>query len=226
LFLEVNSVIISTEKYRLINKYTLCSSMKITYLLGVFALLGAVTACQSDRETDQSPAPVASSIYKESGNGETTASTPDLTGARAAAATTTQQQEVLTYINQARSKPCQCGTKVYPAVPALALNAQLNAASDKHAVDMATYNYFSHTGRDGSQPWDRMTREGYKWRAAGENIAAGYTTTRAVVDGWLKSPGHCQNIMSANFKEVGVGYGYSASSTYKHYWVTDFGTKL
>jgi uncharacterized protein YkwD len=198
--------------------------MKLSYFLGVAALFWATAACQSDKETAQTPAPVMSSIYKEEGTG-TASITPDLAGARAALATTTQQQEILTYINQARSKPCQCGTTVYPSVPALTLDTQLNAASDKFAVDLATYNYFSHTGRDGSLPWDRMTREGYIWRAAGENIAAGYTTTRAVVDGWLKSPGHCTNIMSANFKNVGVGYGYSASSTYKQYWVTDFGTR-
>ncbi len=198
--------------------------MKLRHILGAVSLFLSVAACQSDRETTQTPAPVMSSMYKEGGAG-TSAVIADLAGARAALATTTQQQEVLTYINQARSKPCQCGTTVYPAVPALTLDTQLNAASNKFAVDLATYNYFSHTGRDGSLPWDRMTREGYIWRAAGENIAAGYTTTRAVVDGWLKSTGHCTNIMSANFKNVGVGYGYSASSTYKHYWVTDFGTK-
>ncbi|MFD2572205.1 CAP domain-containing protein [Spirosoma soli] len=199
--------------------------MKSTYLLGVAALLWATSACQSDRESAQTPAPVMSSVYRDGQANGVEPTYPNLSGARAAAATTAQQQEVLTYINQARSKPCQCGTTTYPAVPALTLDAQLNAASDKYAVDLATYNYFSHTSRDGSQPWDRMTREGYIWRAAGENIAAGYTTPRAVVDGWLKSSGHCKNIMSANFQNVGVGYGYSASSTYKHYWVTDFGTR-
>ena len=199
--------------------------VKTSHLVCTIGLLWAVTACQSDQEAVQPPAPVASSVYREGGSGETTSITPNLSGARAAAATTVQQQEVLAYINQARSQPCQCGTVTYPAVPALVLDAQLNAASDKYAIDMATYNRFSHTGRDGSQPWDRMTREGYIWRAAGENIAAGYSTTRTVVDGWLRSPGHCKNIMSANFKDVGVGYGYSASSTYGHYWVTDFGTK-
>ena len=196
--------------------------MKLTYYFGIVVMLWASAACQSDKEMAQSSAPVSSSVYREGGTG-TRSETPNPTGARAA--TTTQQQEILTYINQARSQPCQCGTTTYPAVPALTLDPQLNASSDKFAVDLATYNYFSHTGRDGSQPWDRMTREGYIWRAAGENIAAGYTTTRAVVNGWLASPGHCRNIMSANFKNVGVGYGYSATSTYKHYWVTDFGTK-
>lgn len=196
--------------------------MKLTYYFGIAAMLWVSAACQADKNAVLSPAPVSSSVYKEGGTG-TASETPNLTGARAA--TTTQQQEILTYINQARSQPCQCGTITYPAVAALTLDSQLNAASDKFAVDLATYNYFSHTGRDGSQPWDRMTREGYIWRAAGENIAAGYSTTRAVVNGWLASPGHCRNIMSANFKNVGVGYGYSATSTYKHYWVTDFGTK-
>jgi len=198
--------------------------MKVTYFFGLAALLWATAACQSDQEATQTPAPVMSSMYKEGGVASDV--TPNLAGARAAAATTTQQQQVLTLINQARSKSCKCGATTYPAVPALTLDAQLNTASDKFAVDLATYNYFSHTGRDGSQPWDRMTREGYNWRAAGENIAAGYTTPAAVVAGWLASEGHCKNIMSANFKNVGVGYGYNTGSTYKAYWVTDFGTRF
>ncbi|CCH53421.1 hypothetical protein BN8_02515 [Fibrisoma limi BUZ 3] len=202
--------------------------MNKSVLASVFALTSLTVACNRDQQDVSSPqpTPVMSSVYTER-NAAVTAgeSAPMASGARIANATTAQQQEVLLYINQARSKPCQCGSTTYPAVPPLTLNAQLNTASDKHAVDMATYNYFSHTGRDGSQPWDRMTREGYVWRAAGENIAAGYTTPRAVVDGWLKSPGHCANIMSAKFKDMGIGYGYTTTSTYKHYWVTDFGTK-
>ena len=204
--------------------YPFIRFMKFTYFLGVAALAGAIAGCQPDQQVVQ--APVASSVYKDGGTATASGIVPETSGARLASATTAQQQEVLTYINQARSQTCLCGTTTYPAVPALTLNTMLNTASDKFAVDLATYNYFSHTGRDGSLPWDRMTREGYKWRAAGENIAAGYTTPRTVVDGWLKSPGHCKNIMSANFKDIGVGYGYSASSTYKYYWVTDFGTKL
>ncbi|KAB7733057.1 CAP domain-containing protein [Rudanella paleaurantiibacter] len=202
--------------------------MKTNHFAYVASLLCLATACQPQQEQilTQTPQPVASSIWKE--NNETPiVQTPQAGGSgRVAAATTVQQQEILTYLNQARSKSCLCGSTTYPATTPLQLNTKLNAASDKHAVDMATYNYFSHTGRDGSRPWDRMTREGYVWRTAGENIAAGYTTTRAVVDGWLRSPGHCANIMNPNFKEVGVGYGYSTTSTYKHYWVTDFGTQL
>ncbi|RYF73674.1 MAG: CAP domain-containing protein [Cytophagaceae bacterium] len=192
-----------------------------------------MAACQSDNVLDpaQEQTPVATSSTSIASEGATATSSGVVTGlievkpSSARAASAAMQQEILTYLNAARSKSCLCGSTTYAPAPALALNTKLNTASDKFALDMATYNYFSHTGRDGSQPWDRMTREGYIWRTAGENIAAGYTTARTVVDGWLKSPGHCANIMNPSFKEVGVGYGYSATSTYKHYWVNDFGTQ-
>ena len=208
--------------------------MNKTYVFGLMIALLGTAACQSDAvlDSDQQQTPVVTSSTRLDGEGATVQSSGIITdliagtkhsGARAAS--TAMQQEVLTYLNAARSKSCVCGTTTYPAAPALALNAKLNTASDNHAIDMATYNYFSHTGRDGSKPWDRMTRAGYVWRAAGENIAAGYTTARAVVDGWLKSPGHCANIMNPNYKEVGVGYGYTTTSTYKSYWVNNFGTQ-
>lgn len=209
--------------------------MKKSYGLGLLIALFGLAACQSDTVLDwaQEQTPVATSSTSATIKGDViefqssgvvrdrVTVTPS--GARAASAAL--QQEILTYLNAARSRSCQCGSTTYAPAPALALNAKLNSASDKFALDMATYNYFSHTGRDGSAPWDRMTREGYIWRTAGENIAAGYTTARTTVDGWLKSPGHCANIMNPAFKEVGVGYAYTTTSTYKHYWVNDFGTQ-
>lgn len=207
--------------------------MKRSYGFGLLIALFGLAACQSDNvvETAQEQTPVATSSTSIRTEGATATSSGVVTGlvavkpSGAREASVALQQEILTYLNAARSKSCLCGTTTYAPAPALALNAKLNTASDKFAVDLATYNYFSHTGRDGSQPWDRMTREGYIWRTAGENIAAGYTTARSVVDGWLQSPGHCANIMNPAFKEVGVGYAYSATSTYKYYWVNDFGTQ-
>lgn len=190
-------------------------------------LVGLLAACQSGNESvpAQTSDPVASSTYAERSAAEQAAEARTNLSVAATAAFTPLQEEILLYVNQARSKSCQCGSTTYPAAPALVLNDQLNAAAGKHATDMATYNYFSHTGRDGSAPWDRMKREGYNWRRAGENIAAGQTTARAVVDGWLRSAGHCANIMNKNFKDLGVGYAYGASSRYKHYWVQNFGAK-
>ena len=212
--------------------------MKKTYVYGLLIALLGTAACQSDHALNpaQNQLNVAASSTTISAEGADAQNSGVLTGSintaspsagplGARAASVAVQQEILTYLNVARSKSCLCGTTTYAQAPALVLNAKLTSASDKFALDLATYNYFSHTGRDGSLPWDRMTREGYVWRAAGENIAAGYPTARAVVDGWLKSPGHCANIMSSNFKEVGVGYAYTTTSTYKAYWVTDFGTQ-
>ncbi|MBD2700296.1 CAP domain-containing protein [Spirosoma sp. BT702] len=199
--------------------------MKTTYLIGMAMLVGVMNACQPKQESAPPPSPVMSSIYKEGGNEELEITVPETAGAREADASFGTQQEVLQYINEARAQGCNCGSQYYPPAPALSLNSRLNGASNKHAVDMADYNYFSHTGRDGSQPWDRMTREGYQWIAAGENIAAGFTASRSVVNAWLNSPGHCANIMNPNFQNLGVGCGYNINSNYDYYWVTLFGTR-
>jgi uncharacterized protein YkwD len=83
---------------------------------------------------------------------------------------------------------------------------------------MQTLNYFSHTAKDGSDPGTRITKAGYTWRAYGENIAFGYPDEQAVMDGWIHSEGHCKNIMSPNFKEMGAGRAGD-------YWTQEFGAK-
>lgn len=79
-------------------------------------------------------------------------------------------------------------------------------AAQRYAVDMASYGYFSHTGRDDSNNGDRIAREGYRYAIAGENLARGYTTPEGAVGGWMASPSHRANILSAQFTEVGLGY--------------------
>jgi len=135
---------------------------------------------------------------------------------------TSTQLTVLGLVNQARAVARYCGTTRYAAVGPLTLNARLNQAAQGHATDMATHNYFSHTSLDGTSPWKRITDTGYRYRYAAENIAAGYSTAALVVQGWLASSGHCRNIMNGNLKELGVGYAYSTSARYRHYWVNVF----
>ncbi|GGJ30590.1 CAP domain-containing protein [Deinococcus roseus] len=137
-------------------------------------------------------------------------------------ATSTINSQILTLVNQARATARVCGTTSYKVAPALKLNTLLTNAAQLHSQDMASKNFFSHTGSNGSSPFTRITAQGYKWRTAGENIAAGYATAQTVVSGWLASPGHCANIMNPNFKDLGVGYAYSSTSTYKHYWTNTF----
>ena len=152
-------------------------------------------------------------------------------GERTAQAVTATQlaqfrAELLTAVNSARKVARTCGTTSYPAVPPLTVNTQLNTAAQGHAANMAAKNFFSHTGLDGKSPFDRMTAAGYKYSYAGENIAAGNATVAATMTQWLNSPGHCANIMSKNFTQIGFGYDNSSTSTYKHYWVQNFGKPL
>jgi uncharacterized protein YkwD len=133
--------------------------------------------------------------------------------------TATEQSQMLAAVNATRTKSKVCGTTTYTAAAALVSNSLLISAAEKHALDMATYNYFSHTGRDGSTVGTRVTRTGYKWSTVGENIAAGYTTIADTVAGWYKSEGHCKNFMNKAFTQVGFGKAYTSTSTYKYYWV-------
>lgn len=110
----------------------------------------------------------------------------------------------------------------------LKLNAELNAAAQGHSADMANQDYFNHIGKNGSEPWDRAKVVGYEARTMGENIAAGYTTPEAVVEGWKNSPGHRKNMLNGSFTELGVGYFYLANDTgsvnYNTYWTQLFGS--
>lgn len=127
-------------------------------------------------------------------------------------------QDVLDEVNALRSRGCKCpGSPYTPPVPALRWDEKLKRAAQLHADDMYYGRYFSHTGADGSSFSDRITRAGYRWQSAGENIAKGQPTARAVVHAWSNSKGHCRNLMNPEFKDMGVGKTGP-------YWVQDFGT--
>ena len=91
---------------------------------------------------------------------------------------------------------------------------------------MATNNIFSHTGSDGSSFGQRIADTGYQSGAGGENIAAGSATAEDTMQQWLNSEGHCRNIMSGNFTQLGVGYAQNANSQWTHYWTQVFASPL
>ncbi|MGW3669051.1 CAP domain-containing protein [Streptomyces sp. NPDC005141] len=101
----------------------------------------------------------------------------------------------------------------------VALNAKLSQAAQAHSADMASHNTMSHTGSDGSDPGQRITRAGYLWSTYGENVAYGYSTPEQVMAGWMASAGHKRNILDCGFKEIGVGVAQPGN-----YWTQDFGT--
>jgi uncharacterized protein YkwD len=130
---------------------------------------------------------------------------------------------ILQRINQLRASGATCGSSgQFAPAPAVGWNAKLTQAADGHSQDMAARNYFDHTSADGRTFSQRIDATGYAWSTAGENIAAGYPSVDAVMDGWTKSPGHCANLMNPNFSEIGVAcVPGTSSTTYNNYWTMD-----
>ncbi|HAI75404.1 MAG TPA: CAP domain-containing protein, partial [Microscillaceae bacterium] len=114
-------------------------------------------------------------------------------------------QETFVLVNEIRAKGCECGGVWYPAVQALIWNDKLAIAAEKHAADMQDRGYFGHVTPDGVKPSQRVEAEGYNWFKVGENIAWLQKSAQEVVGDWLKSPGHCRNIMNQEFTETGIG---------------------
>jgi uncharacterized protein YkwD len=131
---------------------------------------------------------------------------------------TVNKSVMLDLVNEVRKAGCQCGDTYYYPVGSVNWNNQLELAAYNHSSDMYKNNYFSHIAPDGSNGGVRIERTGYIWMVYGENIASGYTTERSVVDGWIKSPGHCKNLMNKAYKEMGV-------AKIGTYWTQEFATK-
>lgn len=133
-------------------------------------------------------------------------------------------ERVLDLANQARATPRYCDNREFKPARPLRWNDALARAARLHAGDMARNNYLSHSGRDGSSPAQRAERAGYRYRAIGENIAGGQMKPEDVVAGWLKSPGHCANLMNPVFTEMGVAFAVNPNSRMGVYWTQAFGT--
>lgn len=98
----------------------------------------------------------------------------------------------------------------------LAYNSELARAAQAHATDMLQQNYFDHASLDGRSFADRVDETSYTGFATGENIARGQRTPNEVMDGWMNSQGHRQNILSEGSSEIGVGHSGGV-------WVQVFG---
>ncbi len=83
---------------------------------------------------------------------------------------------------------------------------QLSRVARYKSDDMKNNKYFSHTSPTYGSPFQMMKSFGITYKTAGENIARGYATPKAVVDGWMNSSGHRANILNASFTHIGVGY--------------------
>jgi len=127
------------------------------------------------------------------------------------------EQELVTRINAFRGER---------GLPTLAVSDTLTAAAKWMSSDMAVRNYFAHTSLDGRSPTQRMADAGYPafttW--TGEDLAAGFTATADVLNGWINSPAHLAVLMNSRYRAIGVGRSFAAGSTYGSYWTADFGS--
>ncbi len=124
---------------------------------------------------------------------------------------------MLEEVNKLRRFGCKCGEEFMPPVPSLVWNKKLELAAGRHVIDMYGNDLTSHRGSNGSLPDDRIKGAGYEWALCGENVASGFYSVKDVVNGWKSSPGHCRNMMDADFREMGA----ARKGTY---WVQNFGT--
>jgi len=85
----------------------------------------------------------------------------------------------------------------------LSLNGQLSQAAAAKAQDMLAKNYWAHMAPDGGTPWGFIKGAGYSYLYAGENLARGFNSAPEIVNAWMASPSHRDNMLSANYTEVG-----------------------
>jgi len=132
---------------------------------------------------------------------------------------------VLRLVNEARRRGGVCGKQRFAAAPPLTWNDRLAATALAHSSDMAQHDYFDHVDRRGTGVAGRAREHGYAWRVVGENIAAGQGSAQQVVAGWLTSPGHCANILSPDFREMGTAYALNPKAAMEIYWTQVFGSR-
>jgi uncharacterized protein YkwD len=140
-------------------------------------------------------------------------------------------------INTVRQQAAGCGeamrtaaTRDVRATPtpgrqALVWNPQLAQAAEQHSREMARLAYFDHVGRDGSRVSQRADAAGYRWRSIAENLAAGYANLADALRGWIRSEGHCRNLLDERYSEFGLSRVVSErpGDRYRVYWTLVLG---
>jgi uncharacterized protein YkwD len=108
----------------------------------------------------------------------------------------------------------------------LKLNPELTAAAKAHSRDLAKWDRISHYGSDGSNPWDRVKRSGYKARLAAENVGTGQASFEEVMKGWKNSPGHNKNLLLADGEHMGIALVSEPKTEFKSFWTLVIGSSM
>ena len=107
------------------------------------------------------------------------------------------ENEVIRLVNEIRRKN---------GLKELSANWELSRVARFKSQDMLENKYFAHNSPIYGTPFQMIKNFGISYKTAGENIAKGYKTPQAVVDGWMNSSGHRANILNSSYTQIGVGY--------------------
>ncbi|MBD7936228.1 sporulation protein [Cytobacillus sp. Sa5YUA1] len=107
------------------------------------------------------------------------------------------EQQVLDLTNKERANA---------GLPALELDVELSNVAREKSRDMQAKGYFDHNSPTYGSPFDMMKQFGISYTSAGENIAQGQQTPEEVVQAWMNSQGHRENILNSSYTHLGVGY--------------------
>lgn len=121
------------------------------------------------------------------------------------------EQKVVELVNIERQKN---------GLPELFYDSSISDVARTKSQDMAVNNYFAHYSPTYGMASDMLLKFGITWSSWGENIASGQDTPESVVNAWMNSPSHRENILSPNFALLGVGYFVDSSGT--PYWTQMF----
>ena len=130
--------------------------------------------------------------------------------------------QMLQLVNEARARSQRCGSALLAPAPPLDWDDALALAAERHARAMATQDFVSHVSPEGSTVGDRIAAAGYRARAWGENIAAGYVDPAETVAGFLASPSHCEVLMGSSFEVLGAALVEVDGSVFGSYWTLVF----
>jgi uncharacterized YkwD family protein len=162
---------------------------------------------QVPQKQQQAPAPTqkpaAPAQNQQQANQPSNQQAPAAQQEQAAASFTKQVADL---VNQERAKA---------GLAPLQFDSSLNKVAQAKAADMAQNNYFDHNSPTYGSPFDMMKQFGVSYRTAGENIAMGQRSPQEVMEQWMNSQGHRQNILNGSFTKIGVGY-------VNGYWVQEF----
>jgi uncharacterized protein YkwD len=108
----------------------------------------------------------------------------------------------------------------------LKLNPELTAAAKNHSTDLSKWDRISHYGSDGSNPWDRVKRTGYKARLTAENVGTGQIDFSEVMKGWKDSPGHNKNLLMNDADHMGIALVQDPKTEFKSFWTLVIGSPM